>query len=156
MKKVKIYTDGACIDNPGYGGWCAIVVTEHGEEIVFSGGEEDTTNNRMELMAVLEPLRALREKCEIKIYSDSEYVVKGINSWMWSWAKEGWKKNKDLWQKIHGLCRYHMVDAIWVKGHVGHDFNERCDQIAKEEARKCMVDDAPEIEYDGPLDDWDF
>lgn len=143
MKKVEIYTDGSCKKNPGPGGWGAVLV--YGErELELSGGQEDTTNNRMELTAVIEALKRLREPCQVTLTTDSKYVSDGISrGWAASWRARGWKKadkspalNPDLWGTLLDLCEKHSVDFIWVKGHAGHPYNERCDALAQEEARK--------------------
>lgn len=137
MKKVQIYTDGACSGNPGPGGWGAIL--QYGEQKKeLSGGEEDTTNNRMELTAVIEALAALREPCEVEVTSDSKYVVDAIEKgWLYGWLKKGWKKsnnapvlNVDLWQRLLPLLKQHEVRFVWIRGHAGHPENERCDELA--------------------------
>ena len=137
MKHVDIYTDGACRGNPGRGGWGAILVYE-GKEREMSGGEPMTTNNRMELMAAISALEALREPCEVTLTSDSKYLTDAINkNWLESWKSRGWKKadksqvlNPELWQRIDKLLSVHKVTFVWVKGHHGHPYNERCDQLA--------------------------
>ena len=137
MKKVELYTDGACRGNPGPGGWGAILVY-HGKEKELSGGEASTTNNRMELMAAIAGMSALREPCEIVLTSDSKYLVDAINKgWLASWKKNGWRKadksavlNVELWQKIDSLLQIHDVSFVWVHGHTGHPYNERCDALA--------------------------
>lgn len=143
MKKVEIYTDGSCKKNPGPGGWGAVLV--YGKrELELSGGQADTTNNRMELTAVIEALKRLREPCQVTLTTDSKYVSDGISrGWAASWRARGWKKadkspalNPDLWGTLLDLCEKHSVDFIWVKGHAGHPYNERCDAMAQEEARK--------------------
>ena len=137
MKEVSLYTDGACRGNPGHGGWGAILV--YGEvEKELSGGELVTTNNRMELMAAIAGMEALKEPCEITLTSDSKYLVDAINQgWLESWKKRGWKKadkspvlNVELWQKIDELLSVHKVEFVWVHGHTGHPYNERCDALA--------------------------
>ncbi len=143
MKKVEIYTDGSCKKNPGPGGWGAVLVYR-GKELELSGGQADTTNNRMELTAVIEALKRLREPCQVTLTTDSKYVSDGISKgWAVSWRARGWKKadkspalNPDLWGTLLDLCEKHSVDFIWVKGHAGHPYNERCDALAQEEARK--------------------
>lgn len=143
LKKVTVYTDGACSGNPGPGGWCAILVYKETEKAI-SGGEPSTTNNRMELTAAVSALEALKEPCEVEIVSDSKYVVDAINKgWLESWHKKGWKKsdgkqalNVDLWQRLMPLLERHNVVFSWVKGHGGHSYNERCDQTAVEESRR--------------------
>ena len=136
MKTVTIYTDGACSGNPGPGGWCAIL-EYNGHEKLISGGEARTTNNRMELTAVIQALLALREPCIVELYSDSKYVTDAFNKrWVDSWLKKNWKgssgpvKNVDLWKRLLTAKEPHQVEFIWVKGHDGHPQNERCDQLA--------------------------
>ena len=136
MKEVSLYTDGACRGNPGRGGWGAILVYGKFEKEI-SGGEPLTTNNRMELMAAISGLEALREPCKVTLYSDSKYLVDAFNEgWVFSWCKAGWKrgkeelKNPDLWERLIALCEKHTVRFIWVKGHDGHAYNERCDRLA--------------------------
>lgn len=137
MKHVDVYTDGACRGNPGKGGWGAILVYR-GVEKELSGGEPMTTNNRMELSAVIAALSALREPCEITLTSDSKYVVDAVTKgWAKSWQARGWVKpdkspalNPDLWEKLLRLLEYHQVTFVWVKGHAGHPYNERCDKLA--------------------------
>ncbi len=138
MKKVSIYTDGACRGNPGAGGWGAILVYGKAEK-ELSGGEAQTTNNRMELTAAIEGLSALREPCEVTLYSDSKYMVDAINlGWAEGWQKSNWKKGKaknpDLWEKLLALLGKHKVTVLWVKGHNGHEYNERCDALATSKA----------------------
>ena len=143
MKKVDIYTDGACSGNPGAGGYGAIIVYR-GVEKEISGGCADTTNNRMELSAVIEALSALREPCEVTVTSDSKYVVNGMEKgWARSWRARGWRKsdgkaalNADLWQRLLALCETHRVSFVWIKGHAGHPYNERCDRLAVGEYEK--------------------
>jgi ribonuclease HI len=134
---VNLYSDGSSLGNPGAGGYGAILEYK-GNERVVSGGESDTTNNRMELKAVIEGLKALKEPCIIEIISDSSYVVKGINEWLRGWIAKDFKKvkNPDLWQEYVEVSKPHTVSATWVKAHNGHPQNERCDQIAKDEAMK--------------------
>ncbi len=136
-KRVTLYSDGCSLGNPGAGGWCAIL-DFRGVEKVLSGGESDTTNNRMELKGVIEGLKALKEACSVEVVSDSSYVVKGINEWLVNWIKKGFKniKNVDLWQEYIEASKPHRVSGTWVKGHAGHPQNERCDEIAKKEAEK--------------------
>ena len=145
MKKVNIYTDGACSGNPGPGGWGAIL--RYGKvEREISGGEEHTTNNRMELTAVISALEALKEPCEVDLYSDSKYVVEAIEKgWAVGWRARGWKKadkkpalNPDLWEQLLDLLEKHKVNFIWIKGHNEHPENERCDQLAVSEWKKFM------------------
>ena len=137
MKQVEIYTDGACRGNPGPGGWAAILVYGRMEK-ELSGGEECTTNNRMELSGVIAGLSALKEPCQVILYSDSKYVVDAVNlGWAAGWQKKHWKKadgsrakNEDLWATLLALLEKHQVEMRWVKGHNGHDYNERCDALA--------------------------
>lgn len=143
MKKVQIYTDGACSGNPGAGGWGAVIVYK-GIEKELSGGQAQTTNNRMELTAVIEALRALKEPCEVTLTSDSKYVVDGITKdWAKGWRAKGWRKadgkpalNPDLWGELLDLLELHSVEFVWVKGHAGHPYNERCDRMAVGEYEK--------------------
>jgi len=137
MKKIEIFTDGSSLGNPGPGGWCAILRYK-GYEKRLSGGEEHTTNNRMELIAVIEALKALKEPCEVELFSDSTYVLKGINEWLEGWVKKNFKnvKNVDLWKEFLKVSKIHKININWVKGHSGHKENEICDKIAKEEALK--------------------
>lgn len=136
MKRIELYTDGACRGNPGKGGWGAILVYgKYKKEL--SGGECETTNNRMELMAAISGLEALREPCEVTLYSDSKYLVDAfLEGWIYSWREHGWRrgkdplKNPDLWERLFALTQIHKVDFIWVKGHAGHEYNERCDLLA--------------------------
>lgn len=142
MKKVCIYTDGACSGNPGPGGWAAILT--YGEnERELSGGESATTNNRMELMAVISALTALKESCEVELWTDSQYIEKAINEgWLAGWKRRGWKrkggelKNIELWQELDRLLGLHRVNFNWLKGHDGHEYNERCDALAVAERDK--------------------
>ncbi len=143
MKHVEIYTDGACSGNPGAGGYGAIIVYK-GKEKVLSGAQPQTTNNRMELTAVIAALEALKEPCEVTLSSDSKYVVDGITKgWAKSWKARGWKKadkkpalNVDLWERLLGLIAVHKVEFVWIKGHDGHPYNERCDRLAVGEYKK--------------------
>ncbi|MBT3527931.1 ribonuclease HI [Porticoccaceae bacterium] len=138
MSHVQIFTDGACRGNPGPGGWGALL-RFGGEEKTLFGGEQDTTNNRMELTAVIEALGALKRPCDVTLTSDSTYVLKGIQEWMPNWKKRGWKtaskkpvKNVDLWKKLDVLIVEHKIDWQWVKGHSGHPDNELADQLANQ------------------------
>lgn len=143
MKKVEIFTDGACSGNPGPGGWGAIL-RYNGVEKELSGGEANTTNNRMELSAVIFALAALKEPCEVVLYSDSQYVCNALTQgWAKKWRANGWMRNKkepalnpELWEQLLDLCEKHRVDVQWVKGHAGHPENERCDRLAVAEAKK--------------------
>lgn len=134
--QVEMYTDGACKGNPGPGGWGALL-RFNGKEKELFGGERDTTNNRMELTAVIAGLQALTRPCRVVVYTDSQYVKNGISEWIHNWKKRGWKtaskepvKNADLWQALDAARALHDVDWRWVKGHAGHEFNERADQLA--------------------------
>ena len=137
MKHVNIYTDGACRGNPGRGGWGAVLVYGSTEK-ELSGGDPLTTNNRMELSAAIEALSALREPCEVTLTSDSKYLVDAVTlGWAESWRAKGWKKadkspalNPDLWERLLDLLKIHKVTFVWVKGHDGHPYNERCDRLA--------------------------
>lgn len=136
-KLVEIFTDGACSGNPGPGGWGAIL--RYGDkERELSGGEKDTTNNRMELMAAIIALETLKEPCEVSLTTDSKYVMDGITKWIFGWKKKNWKKadnkpvlNADLWQRLDIANARHKVNWKWVKGHAGHVENERCDELAR-------------------------
>ena len=137
MKKVTIYTDGACSGNPGPGGWGAILMYK-GKSKEFSGADPMTTNNRMELLAVISALEALNEPCEVELYTDSQYVSNAINlGWLDSWRKKDWKrkggevKNIDLWANLVPLLEKHNVTFVWVKGHADNEYNNRCDEIAR-------------------------
>ena len=137
MKHIDIYTDGACRGNPGKGGWGAVLVFD-GHEKELSGGEPLTTNNRMELTSAIAALSALKYPCEVTLTSDSKYLTDAINKgWLNSWQARGWRKadkskvlNVDLWQQLLPLLKMHKVTFIWVKGHAGHPYNERCDRLA--------------------------
>ena len=137
MKHVDIYTDGACRGNPGKGGWGAILIYGKNKK-EMSGGEKQTTNNRMELMAAIEALTILKEPCEVTLTSDSKYLVDAIEKgWLDSWRKNGWRKsdrsevlNVDLWQRLIVQLERHEVSFVWVHGHTGHEYNERCDVLA--------------------------
>lgn len=142
MKKIEIYTDGACSGNPGPGGWGAILRGEFGEKEI-SGSEENTTNNRMELMAAIQALKKITDininsKCEISIYTDSQYLKKGISEWIKNWLKNGWRnsqkqlvKNKELWQQLLELSANKNISWHWIEGHAGHELNERADKLAR-------------------------
>jgi len=133
---VEIYTDGACKGNPGPGGWGALLRSGRRERELF-GGEPDTTNNRMELTAVIRALEALKRPCDVAVFTDSEYVKKGITEWLAAWKRRGWKtadrkpvKNEALWRRLDELARRHRVRWHWVRGHSGHPENERADELA--------------------------
>lgn len=143
MKKVTLYTDGACSGNPGDGGYCAILIYKSLEKVI-SGSELNTTNNRMELLGVIKGLEALKERCEVEVFSDSQYVVSAFNDgWIEGWSKNGWRtagkkevKNSDLWKKLLELTEVHLVSFIKVKGHADNAYNNRCDKIAVSEYLK--------------------
>ncbi len=136
-ERVTIHTDGACSGNPGPGGWGAILQYREAEKELH-GGEPETTNNRMELTAAIEVLSALKRAAPVDLYTDSKYLRDGVTQWIHNWKKNGWKtsskkpvKNADLWQKLDDLLDRHSVDWHWVKGHAGHDLNERADELAR-------------------------
>ena len=142
MKKVCIYTDGACSGNPGPGGWAAILSCM-GREKELSGGERETTNNRLELRAVIEALSALKEPCEVELWTDSQYIARAINEgWLAGWKRRGWRrkegelKNPELWQRLDALLGEHRVTVNWLRGHDGQEQNERCDALAVAERDK--------------------
>ena len=138
MKTVEIYTDGACLGNPGPGGWCAILIYK-GVEKTISGLNKETTNNRMELAAAIEGLKALKEKCKVVLYSDSAYLVNSINeNWIENWQKNNFKKikNVDLWKELIYQIKIHNVRFIKVKGHSDNKYNNKCDLIAREQAKQ--------------------
>ena len=138
MEEVIIYTDGACSGNPGPGGWGALLMYKDIQKEI-SGGKKETTNNVMELTAVIEGLKLLKFPCKVKLYSDSAYVVNGFNQkWIYGWIKNGWKnsnkesvKNKELWQELYDLTKVHEVEFIKVKGHSDNEYNNRCDELAR-------------------------
>ena len=147
MKQINIYTDGACSGNPGPGGWGAILEYK-GLKKELSGGEKSTTNNRMELMAAIVALEALKEHCEVILSTDSQYVRQGITQWIHNWKKRGWKtadkkpvKNVDLWQRLDAALGQHQIKWEWVKGHAGHPENERCDELARAAAMNPTLED---------------
>ena len=136
MKEVSLYTDGACRGNPGPGGWGAILVYGAYEK-ELSGGEPETTNNRMELLGAISGLEALKEPCAVTLTSDSKYLCDAFNEgWIYTWRQKGWRrgkdelKNPDLWERLYKLTEVHKVNFVWVKGHNGHPYNERCDLLA--------------------------
>ena len=137
MKRIALYSDGSCLGNPGPGGYCAILIYKDSEKII-KGGENHTTNNRMELKGVIEGLKNLKEPCEIDLYSDSKYVVDALKSWLANWIKKGFKnvKNVDLWSEFLEIKKDHKIYPNWVKGHDANKYNNRCDEIAREEALK--------------------
>ena len=142
MKSVRLITDGSCLGNPGPGGWAAIL--RHGRhKKELSGSDPQTTNNRMEMTAVIEGLETLKQPCRIRVEIDSEYVKNGITKWIHGWKKRGWKtsakqpvKNEDLWRKLDGAIARHEIEWKWVKGHADHDDNNRCDELAREAATR--------------------
>ncbi|MEA3211356.1 MAG: ribonuclease [Chthoniobacter sp.] len=146
MKKVTIHTDGACLGNPGPGGWAAILeYNGSAKEIV--GGEIATTNNRMEMQAAIEALARLKEPCEVELHTDSEYLRDGITKWIRAWKARGWKKqvkNKELWLRLDEISSGHTVTWHWVRGHSGHPKNERCDVLATAEAGRLKSSHTPE------------
>lgn len=143
MKNISIYTDGACSGNPGKGGWCAILIYGEAEKVI-SGGDPDTTNNRMEVIAAIEGLSALKEKCAVTLYSDSAYLVNAVEQrWLSGWRSRGWVtadkkpvKNKDLWLRLTELLARHDVVFVKVKGHADNVYNNRCDEVARGEIGK--------------------
>ena len=145
MKTVTLYTDGACSGNPGPGGWGAILLY-NGHELALSGGEKSTTNNRMELTAVIEALQKLKEPCSVELYSDSKYVIDALEKgWAWGWKKRGWVKsdkkpalNPDLWDTLLSLTQKHELRYHWVKGHADNEYNNRCDTMAVAESNKFL------------------
>lgn len=142
MKCIKIYTDGSCSGNPGPGGWGALLIF-NGTEKELSGGAPETTNNRMELTAVIQALAALKEPCEVILTSDSKYITESVNKgWLFNWPKKGWKNfkgqptpNTDLWKQLIPLLKKHKVTFVWIKGHAGHPENERCDLLATQQTK---------------------
>ncbi|MCK9161887.1 MAG: ribonuclease HI [Arcobacter butzleri] len=142
MKKIYLYSDGSSLGNPGPGGYGTILKYKDNTKII-SGGKENTTNNQMELLGVIEGLKALKEPCSVEVVSDSKYVTQAINEWLNNWIKNGFKtadkkpiKNLELWQEYIEASKIHKIKATWVKGHDGHKENEECDKIAKQEATK--------------------
>ena len=142
MKNITLYSDGSSLGNPGPGGW-GTILDYKGNTKELSGGNSNTTNNQMELTGVIEGLKALKEPCSVKIVSDSKYVVQAINEWLPNWIRNNWRtagkkpvKNVELWQEYVNISKQHDINAVWVKGHAGHEQNERCDQLAKSEAEK--------------------
>lgn len=142
MKSIEIHTDGACLGNPGPGGWGALL-RFNGTEREIAGSEAHTTNNRMELMAAIAALEALKQPCEAVLFTDSKYVQQGISEWLAGWKRKGWKtsggdpvKNQDLWQRLDAAAQAHKIEWRWVKGHAGHPDNERVDALARAAAEK--------------------
>jgi len=143
-KVVDIFTDGACKGNPGVGGWGVLLRYESCVQELF-GGEQHTTNNRMELLATIRALEALKKPCKIRLHTDSQYVQKGISEWIHAWKMRGWLtaskkpvKNADLWQQLDGLSQQHEIEWIWVRGHAGHDGNEQADELANRGVTQVM------------------
>ncbi|MEI9815374.1 MAG: ribonuclease HI [Acidobacteriota bacterium] len=142
MKRIQIITDGACLGNPGPGGWaCILRYNSHAKEL--SGYVAQTTNNRMELTAAIEGLKLLKEPCEVEVVTDSEYVKNGITKWIQGWKRNGWKTaakkpvmNQDLWEELDGLTKMHSMQWTWTKGHADHEDNNRCDELATSAARR--------------------
>ena len=147
LKNVEIYTDGACSGNPGIGGWASILIY-NGVEKVISGGEMETTNNKMELISIIKALEALKEKCNVKVYSDSQYAVNPfIEGYIVSWILSGWRladkkpvKNVELWKRLVELTNAHIVEFIKVKGHADNENNNRCDKLARSEIKKLQTE----------------
>ncbi len=136
MKKIYLFCDGSSLGNPGFGGYCAIL-RYNGREKIIKGAKKGATNNQMELLAVIERLKALKEPCEVDVTSDSSYVVKGINEWLKNWQKRNFTKVKNplFWKEYVEVSKNHKIKANWVRGHAGHEENERCDEIARQEAQ---------------------
>jgi ribonuclease HI len=146
LKKVEIFTDGACSGNPGPGGWAALLRFGEAEKEI-AGGELQTTNNRMEMKAAIEGLKALKSPCEVALYTDSTYVKDGITKWIFGWQKNGWKtadkkpvKNVELWQELLETMKPHKIEWHWVRGHDGHTENERVDKLAREQCKAQIAD----------------
>ncbi|RMF66479.1 MAG: ribonuclease HI [Calditrichaeota bacterium] len=156
MKAVTIYTDGACLGNPGPGGYAAVLLYQ-GKRKEISGGFKNTTNNRMEIMAAIEGLKALKDRCRVTLYSDSQYLVDAMTQgWVARWRANDWKRNKreraknvDLWKRLLELCRRHEVEFKWTRGHVGTPENERCDQLAQQAASRADLPNDPGMEEAG-------
>ena len=146
MKHIDLYTDGACSGNPGPGGWGCVLIYK-GVEKELSGGEAETTNNRMELLAVINGLEALKESCSVTLYSDSKYVIDALQlGWAQKWRVNGWMRNKkesaknpELWERLLNLCQKHEMTYVWVKGHAENEYNNRCDKMAVAESKKFMM-----------------
>ncbi|MCB1594852.1 MAG: ribonuclease HI [Xanthomonadales bacterium] len=148
--KIQMFTDGSCLQNPGPGGW-ACLLRYNKTEKMFSGGQTDTTNNQMEMTAVIKGLQALSRACDIELYTDSKYVIDGFTQWLEGWKARNWKKsdkkpvlNQELWMQLDELAQKHQINWHWVKGHSGHDENERVDQLARLEAEKIKSLEAQE------------
>lgn len=143
-KKINIYTDGSCLGNPGPGGWAALL-HYNGHEKLITGADPSTTNNRMELTAVIKALACLRQRCDIQLFTDSKYVMDGATRWLNNWRRNGWRtsqkkavKNADLWQQLDQLAEKHNIQWHWVKAHAGHEFNERVDEAARQQAEQLL------------------
>ncbi|MAG96216.1 MAG: ribonuclease HI [Alphaproteobacteria bacterium] len=152
---VEIYTDGACSGNPGPGGWGALLIYK-GHERELSGGEADTTNNRMELMAAIQALESLKRPCRVRLHTDSTYVRSGITEWIQRWRQNGWRtaakkpvKNADLWQRLQAALGEHQIDWRWVKGHAGDPGNERADALAREGVQAAVIPPTPSLPHKG-------
>ncbi|MFK8010508.1 MAG: ribonuclease HI [Marinicellaceae bacterium] len=144
--KIQMFTDGSCLNNPGPGGWAALL-RHNNKEKIFSGCMSETTNNQMELMAVIEGLKVLKKPCDIELFSDSKYVIDGFTKWMDGWKKRNWKKsdkkpvlNQELWKQLDKNAIGHNINWHWVKGHSGHPENERVDQVARQEAENLKAE----------------
>ena len=158
MKKVRLFSDGSCLDNPGIGGW-AYMVEYNGAIKTDSGAVADTTNNKMELLAAIKGLEALTEPCEVELYTDSQYVQKGLNEWLENWVQKDFKnvKNPSLLKKFHSLAKQHSIIAYWVKSHAGHPQNEECDRLARNAALDLKENLIKSGEFnDGVIDDSSF
>ena len=145
LKRVTLFTDGACSGNPGPGGWGVLMIYGDARK-TLNGGEVQTTNNRMELTAAIQALESLTRSCAVDLYTDSQYVRQGITQWMHGWKRNGWKtadkkpvKNADLWQRLGDAVKRHQVEFHWVKGHAGHEGNERADQLANQGVDSVLV-----------------
>lgn len=153
MQEVIIYTDGACSGNPGPGGWAAILIYQDNKKEI-SGAKQDTTNNVMEITAVIEALKLLKVPCQVKVYSDSAYVVNCFKQkWIYGWMKNGWKnaakepvKNKELWEELYALTKIHKVEFLKVKGHSDNELNNRCDELARNAITKMLEDEKEEFQ----------
>lgn len=143
MDSYTLFADGSCSPNPGPGGWAAILRNSDGEDTILTGYEKDTTNNQMEMMAILQPLEQLTEASKINIVSDSEYVIKGLTIWMHNWKSKGWRRkggkieNLELWKRLHIQWIKHQITTEWTRGHAGHPENELCDALANKSREKC-------------------
>ncbi|MBH1988829.1 MAG: ribonuclease HI [Myxococcaceae bacterium] len=143
MDEVEVYTDGSCLKNPGPGGWAALLKVGEHEKLV-SGFQPNVTNNQMELLAAIQGLKALKRPCRVTLFSDSQYVVRGMSEWVFNWQRRGWKtasnkpvENQSLWQELVRVAQIHEVEWEWIKAHAGHEYNERVDQEARAQAQLC-------------------